>query len=191
MPEDILAQHHLLPEMKLLDVRRGAHGGTDFVVCMTSGLEVCPKCALPSRSVYDRRWVSVRDEPMRRAEARLVIHKRRFWCRACRLPFTEPVGGIIKGKRTTERYARAVQQACEEYVDLKTVRRRFRCSRIGPASVRSKPSWVTDMRSTPRPAAPTRTRLSFCIARSMHCNYAALTSMRCGRRACSNSICRS
>jgi transposase len=128
MPEDILAQHHLLPEMKLLEVRRRSHSGIDFVVCMTSLLEVCPRCAAPSRSVYDRRWATVRDEPMRRSETRLVIHKRRFWCRACRLPFTEPVSGIIKGKRTTERYARAVQQACEEYVDLKTVRRRFRCS---------------------------------------------------------------
>src|SRR6187551_3725321 len=128
MPEDIVAQHHLLPEMKLLETRRGAHGGLEFVVRMTSELEVCPRCATPSRSVYDRRWVSVRDEPIRRCEVRLSIHKRRFACRPCGRPFTEPVSGIIKGKRTSERYARAVQQACEEYVDLKTVRRRFRCS---------------------------------------------------------------
>jgi len=128
MPEDIVAQHHLLPEMKLLEARRGAHGGLEFVVRMTSELEVCPRCATPSRSVYDRRWVSIRDEPIRRAEVRLSIHKRRFSCRPCGRPFTEPVSGVIKGKRTSERYARAVQQACEEYVDLKTVRRRFRCS---------------------------------------------------------------
>jgi transposase len=128
MPEDIVAQHHLLPEMKLLEARRGAHGGLEFVVCMTSELEVCPRCATPSRSVYDRRWVSIRDEPIRRTEVRLWIHKRRFWCRPCGRPFTEPVSGVIKGKRTSERYARAVQQACEDYVDLKTVRLRFRCS---------------------------------------------------------------
>jgi len=128
MPEDIVAQHHLLPEMKLLEARRGAHGGLEFVVRMTSELEVCPRCATPSRSVYDRRWVSIKDEPLRRAEVRLFIHKRRFACRPCGRPFTEPVSGVIKGKRTSERYARAVQQACEEYVDLKTVRRRFRCS---------------------------------------------------------------
>ena len=128
MPEDIVAQHHLLPEMKLLETRRGAHGGLEFVVRMTSTMEVCPRCATPSRSVYDRRWVSIRDEPIRRAEVRLSIHKRRFACRPCGRPFTEPVSGVIKGKRTSERYARSVQQACEEYVDLKTVRRRFRCS---------------------------------------------------------------
>ena len=128
MPEGSLAQHHLLPEMKLVSVGQGPTGAMDFVVAMTSGVEVCPRCATWSRSVYDRRWAAIKDEPIRGRAVRLVIHKRRFWCRPCARPFTEPVGGIIKGKRTTERYARAVQQACEEYVDLKTVRTRFRCS---------------------------------------------------------------
>ena len=91
-------------------------------------MEVCPRCATRSWSVYDRRWVVARDEPMRRAEVRLLIHKRRFMCGPCKKPFTEPVQGVIKGKRTTERYARAVQEACDEFVDLKQVRRRFRCS---------------------------------------------------------------
>lgn len=128
MPEDIVAQHHLLPEMKLLETRRAGSGGLEFVVEMTSKYEVCPRCATRSSSVYDRRWVTIRDEPIRRGEVRLRILKRRFSCGPCGRPFTEPVSGIIKGKRTTERYARAVQQACEEYVDLKTVRQRFRCS---------------------------------------------------------------
>src|SRR5690606_18733199 len=128
MPSDILAQQHLLPEMKLLSVRRGPRGGIDMLVEMTSEMEVCPKCATPSRSIYDHRWVIARDEPMRRSETRFKIRKRRFMCGPCRRPFTEPVQGIIKGKRTTERYAKAVQIACEEFVDLKKVRERFRCS---------------------------------------------------------------
>jgi len=128
MPKESLAQHQLLPEMELIRVGRGPTGATDFVVQMMSEVEVCPRCATPSRSVYDRRWVTIKDEPIRRTAARLLIHKRRFSCRPCGKPFTEPVGGIIKGKRTTERYARAVQEACDDYVDLKTVRQRFRCS---------------------------------------------------------------
>ena len=128
MPRESLAQLQLLPEMELIRVSRGPTGATDFVVRMTSGVEVCPRCATPSRSVYDRRWVRIKDEPLRRTAARLLIHKRRFYCRPCCRPFTEPVAGIIKGKRTTERYARAVQEACDDYVDLKTVRQRFRCS---------------------------------------------------------------
>ena len=128
MPESSLAQKYLLPEMELIRVGRGPTGATDFVVRMTSTHEVCPKCASVSRSVYDHRWVTIKDEPMRRTAVRLLIHKRRFMCSRCKKPFTEPVGGIIKGKRTTERYARAVQEACDDYVDLKTVRERFRCS---------------------------------------------------------------
>jgi transposase len=128
LPTDSLAQFYLLPEMELLRAGRGPTGGTDFVMRKTSEMEVCPRCATPSHSVYDRRWVTIKDEPMRRTAVRLRIHKRRFMCRSCQRPFTEPVSGIIKGKRTTERYARAVQQACDDYVDLKTVRERFKCS---------------------------------------------------------------
>jgi transposase len=128
MPESSLADYHLLPEMELSSVGRGPRGRWEFRAKKTSPMEVCPRCATPSHTTYDRRRVSVKDEPLRGNEAWLIIEKRRFWCRPCGRPFTEPVGGIIKGKRTTERYARAVQQACDEYVDLKTVRTRFRCS---------------------------------------------------------------
>ncbi len=48
MPKDILVQQHLLPEMKLLRVAYGPRGGADLFVCMTSPMEVCPKCATPS-----------------------------------------------------------------------------------------------------------------------------------------------
>jgi transposase len=128
MPEWSLAQQFMLPEMRLLRARRGPRGGQDWLVEMTSVMEVCPRCATPSRSVYDRRWVTVRDEPVRGAELRFIIRKRRFACRPCNKPFTEPVGGIRKGHRTTERFARAVLTACEDFVDLKRVRARFRCS---------------------------------------------------------------
>jgi transposase len=128
LPKDILAVQQLLPELSLLKQRVGPRKGVDLFVEKRTPMEVCPRCATRSWSVYDRRWAVVRDEPMRRYEVRLIIRKRRFMCGPCGRPFTEPVQGIIKGKRTTERYARAVQEACDEYVDLKQVRRRFRCS---------------------------------------------------------------
>lgn len=128
MPKDILAAHQLLPELKFLKQRRSPRGGVDLFCEKTSVFEVCPKCATRSWSVYDHRWVTVVDEPMRRGEVRLRIRKRRFQCGTCRRPFTEPVNGIGKGKRTTERFARAVQEACDDFVDLKRVRKVFRCS---------------------------------------------------------------
>lgn len=128
MPEPSVARQLLLPELRLLKTRRGARGGLDLVVEKTSQHEVCPRCASASTSVYDRRQVMIRDEPVRRAEFRLIILKRRFSCRPCRRPFTEPVDGIRKGYRTTQRYRQAVWDAAEEFVDLKTVRTRMRCS---------------------------------------------------------------
>jgi hypothetical protein len=69
-----------------------------------------------------------RDTPMRGLAVRLVVRKRRFSCRPCGRPFTEPVPGIRKGYRTTERYQRSVLWACENFSDLTQVRRVYRCS---------------------------------------------------------------
>jgi transposase len=59
---------------------------------------------------------------------RLIVRKRRFSCRPCGRPFTEPVPGIRKGYRSTERYRRSVLWACENFSDLTQVRRAYRCS---------------------------------------------------------------
>jgi transposase len=90
--------------------------------------EFCPKCATRSVSGYDRRRVRLKDAPLRGFQVRLIVSKRRLWCKSCRKPFTEPVPGIRKGVRHTERYGRALLRACELYSDLKQVRRDFRCS---------------------------------------------------------------
>ena len=71
-------------------------------------------------------------------------------------------------------------------------RRRFRCSRIGPVSARSRRSWATGTRTTPRRAGRTRTRPSFCIEPVDALSPAQfVTSTPSGRRACTSSICRS
>ena len=99
MPRDILAVQQLLPELSFLKQRVGPRKGVDLYAEKRTPMEVCPRCATRSWSIYDRRWVVVRDEPMRRAEVRLVIRKRRFMCGPCKKPFTEPVQGIIKGSQ--------------------------------------------------------------------------------------------
>ena len=94
----------------------------------TSQMEVCPKCATPSRSVYDRRWAHIRDANIRARRVWLWIKKRRFSCKRCGKPFTEPICGVRKGARTTERFRRHIQWACEHFADLKRVMTQFRCS---------------------------------------------------------------
>ena len=94
----------------------------------TSKMEVCPKCASPSKSIYDHRNVTIRDEPLGNRAVTIELRKRRFWCALCSKPFTEPVAGIKKGHRTSERFKRAVLWACETYTSLKTVQSTFRIS---------------------------------------------------------------
>lgn len=127
MPTKRLAQFVMLPELKLLD-QTIVKGTTRLTTEKTSAMEVCPKCATPSKAIYDRRKVAVRDAPIRGTPSELAIIKRRFWCQPCGKPFTESVSGISKGRRTTERYRRHLLWACENFSDLKAVRKHMRCS---------------------------------------------------------------
>ena len=129
MPETMLLRRLLLPELKLRRSWRKPGTGTLGVEAeKQSDLEVCPRCATPSKSVYDHRSVAVRDSPLRDLAVRLVVRKRRFSCRPCGRPFTEPVPGILPGYRSTERYRRSLLWACENFSDLTQVRRAYRCS---------------------------------------------------------------
>jgi len=129
MPAVSLSQSLLLPELRLLKVRFPRHSGLiELHVEKTSEHEVCPRCATCCTAVYDRRWATVRDAPLRNKHVVMRIRKRRFSCRPCRKPFTEPVRGIRKGARSTERYRKMLLWACETYADLKAVRQHFRCS---------------------------------------------------------------
>jgi transposase len=128
MPTESLAHFLLLPELKLLKVTRDNRFQSRYLVEKTSEFEVCPKCGRKSSSIYDRRIAVVKDSPIRGVGVRLEIQKRRFSCAPCKKPFTEYVQGISPGKRTTERYRRAVTWACENFSDLKRVKRAFHCS---------------------------------------------------------------
>ena len=128
MPPDSLPRYLLLPELRFIENRKSDAGGVLLFAEKVSEFEVCPRCATPCRSVYDHRWVRLRDDPIRGDDTTLWVKKRRFMCRACKRPFTEPVPGVRKGFRTTERYRKRLLWACEHFSDLKAVRRNYRCS---------------------------------------------------------------
>lgn len=127
LQESNLTRFIALPELKL----------THFIkeptknLCVTekaSKIEVCPKCATPSSVIYDHRYVKVHDAPFRGNDVWIKIKKRRFYCKPCKKPFTEPVSGVRKGKRTTERFRRSLLWACENFSDLEKVKKAYRCS---------------------------------------------------------------
>jgi transposase len=129
MPQAILTDSVLLPELELTRASRfqlhmmlSARKKAEF------RMEVCPKCATASTTGYDQRVVRVKDSPIRNRFVTLRITKRRFFCKPCKKPFTEPIPGIRKGRRTTERYRSELLWACENFTDLKRVRIKFRCS---------------------------------------------------------------
>ena len=124
MPEIRLANFLLPSEIKIT----GFAGSNIWLCEKLSDGEVCPKCASLTTSVYDHRWVSIRDEPVRGSIITLKILKRRFFCKTCRKPFTEPIAGVLPKRRTTQRFKAAVMRACEIYCDLAKVRSEFKVS---------------------------------------------------------------
>ena len=129
MSNVFLLRKLLLPELYVDRSRMDRMGSRlELHVRKESPFEVCPRCATRTKSIYDHRVVRVKDAPLRGHVVMMHITKRRFSCKPCGRPFTEPVGGIRKGHRSTERYARELLKACEQYVDLSRVRDAFQCA---------------------------------------------------------------
>jgi transposase len=128
MSMERLSRFVLLPELELLKTVQLGRRILGFLCRKTSHWEVCPKCARVSSAVYDHRRVRIKDEPLRNRTVFLLIEKRRFFCRHCKKPFTEPISGIGKGRRSTERFRSGICWAAENFHDLSKVQRHFNCS---------------------------------------------------------------
>jgi len=124
---EVLTRKFLLPELKFQKAEQG-YEGLKLWVYKASKAEVCPRCARLCSRTYDHRTVRIKDEPFRGQAVWLRVRKRRFWCRHCQKVFSEPLAGVFPRRKTTQRYRRAVVEACENYVSIKRVRQKFRCS---------------------------------------------------------------
>ncbi len=129
MSEKRLTQHLLLPELRF--VKHHHRKRNQYIECIkVSAFEVCPKCATKSSKVYDHRFVTPRDQPIRNGSVTLKIKKRRFKCQNsyCAKVFTEPVSGIRKGFRTTQRFRSCLRDYSSKYMNLKAVRKDLKVS---------------------------------------------------------------
>ena len=128
MPTSVLSNFVLHRELKLTRIQK-VGTSTCEIRCEKKPLkEFCPRCATPSCTIYDSRRVRLKDAPIRGTLMVMVVRKRRLWCGTCRKPFTEPLPGVKRGRRHTERYARSLLWACENFSSLSQVRRAYRCS---------------------------------------------------------------
>lgn len=127
MPHERLAQHLLLPDLKI--VKEVQKDGTRFIYCQkVSDFEVCPHCASKCDSVYDHVNITIKDAPIRNLQAYLIIRKRRFRCKNCKKIFREPVGGIYKGFKTTARFRSYIRFCASQFMNLKNVSKHCGCS---------------------------------------------------------------
>ena len=82
MPEESLIRSLLLPELSFVACRSIFAARTMVVeVKKDPKEEFCPKCATRSVSGYDRRRVRVKDAHLRGYQVRMIITKRRLWCK--------------------------------------------------------------------------------------------------------------
>lgn len=126
MPTAHLTKFTLLPELKLSQFHY-SRTVLKYETLKLSKFEVCPKCATPSSKVHDRRTVTIKDAPHGNKIKLIKIVKRRFRCPKCKAVFTEPVQGIRKHARVTQRFERSVLWACETFSNLKLVQKNYKC----------------------------------------------------------------
>jgi transposase len=90
MHQSYLSKDLFLPELKLVKrIYSPQQNLRIYLLQKISEFEVCPKCATPSKSVYDHVVVSVKDAPIRNKRHILKIKKRRFKCVPCNSVFRE------------------------------------------------------------------------------------------------------
>jgi transposase len=123
-----LAQFASLPELIVHKVTHQKGLITLHCSKKRSPFEICPRCAQPSSSFYDHRTVQLRDEPLRKVNAQLLVVKHRYYCKNCRKPFTEPLKGVLPRQRSTQRFKRTLLWAVERMRSMKAVRDTYQCS---------------------------------------------------------------
>ena len=129
MSEKRLTQQLLLPDLRFVKEVHFKSKHLRIIYCeKVSTHEVCTRCASKCSKVYDRVNVTIKDTPIRNKHVQLKIRKRRFKCENCGYLFREPVNGIFKGFRTTQRFRSHVRWCASKFMNLKEVGFSLRCS---------------------------------------------------------------
>ena len=128
MPKRDFTHSLQLPELKISNHYRANKNTLVFEATKVSDFEVCPKCATASKSIHDHVFVWIKDTPIRDKRIFLKIKKRRFHCKSCKKPFTEPVAGIKKGFRTTDRFRRHIMWCADNFANLHDVEKQLEIS---------------------------------------------------------------
>lgn len=126
MPNYNLNRLFALPKLKIEEVK--SRKRDLFLYCSTD-LErpACPYCLDSFPRVHQRLERKFKDSIYRGKIQHLIIKFKRYRCRKCHKTFNEELPGIRPYKRLTERMQREISWACENFADLKKVRKHTAC----------------------------------------------------------------
>lgn len=120
-PQEHLTKGLLLPELDLIYIKQISESKYLWITQKTRQGAVCPKCASFSNSIHDSRTVKLKDRPLAGKMILLEVKKRRYLCKTCKRPFTEPLPGVLPRRKTTQRLRKHLQWSCLQFSDLKKV----------------------------------------------------------------------
>lgn len=87
--------------------------------------QICPCCKQPTRYIHDYRMQKIRDIPFQEKETFLLLHKRRYICKACGKRFFEKYEFLPRYRHFTGRVYASVLNALREKISFKDVGRQF------------------------------------------------------------------
>ena len=126
MPSQNVTNLLTLPHLKLIKIRPEKR--FQYVYCESDlPRKCCPHCGDDFPRVHQRLIRTLKDSVIRGKIYILVIKTKRYRCRKCHKTFNEELDGIKKYQRLTERMKRNIYWACENFADLKKVRKYTRC----------------------------------------------------------------
>lgn len=128
MLESNLSNLMLPKDLKLISIKNITYGYLWEVEKIRQDFEICPKCAQPSSVQAGKRVVKAQDEGLRDTRVYLLIHKHRYYCKACRKTFTEPVSIVWPRRRTTQRFRKTLARSCHNFSNLSKVRNKLKVS---------------------------------------------------------------
>ena len=90
--------------------------------------QACRRCGLFSERRYGKVSVLIRERSPEERPLWLKVHKHRYYCEACRKPFTELTPGTKLRRRSTQKFRKWIRHCCENFRTLKDVSHYQCCS---------------------------------------------------------------
>ena len=120
-----LTKFLILPGLKLIGTATLDHRKGILYECETKSTSAfCPHCGLETKTVHDRRKVTIKDSPLWERKRILLIKKKRYRCEGlgCKKVFTESIPGINKRARLTQKFQRHLLFCAQKFSNLKDVK---------------------------------------------------------------------